>query len=370
MSANALPTDTASQSDCRSLPLFPDLRASSPLYREINAHNFNDPFLAALVASAPVQRLKGIGFLGAIDYVRHGNGLQHHRRRHNRYDHSIGVARLAQIYAQLRELPQNEARILIAAGILHDVGHGPLSHTLEPIFQNKFDISHHKVGASIVRGKTSLGNDVQEIMRRYQIDLEEVVAMIEGHHNGPHSYLFSSPINFDTIEGITRSSLFMARTAWKASGEELVRRIAKQDRLPTEAIDKFWALKHDVYNLFIHTQSGLVFDGLAQAYMLSNIDQFRETDFFLTEDQLRYKQPVMFHLFAWARTSRNRIYVRANQLNPALLRHEIRAPKRTFFVDREVELTSVDDLSRRYQQRKKSRHVTIEQLVKPCSDQD
>ena len=152
---------------------------------------FDDPFLASLEASKPVQRLKRIGFLGAIDYVQHSNGSQHHRRRHNRYDHSMGVAHLAQIYAQLCGLSQNKARVLTAAGLLHDVGHGPLSHTLEPIFQDKFDIGHHKAGQNIIHGETQLGTDIRDIMRQHKVDSDEVMSMIDGNDSGPHSFLFS-----------------------------------------------------------------------------------------------------------------------------------------------------------------------------------
>ena len=149
---------------------FADLTASDFLYRDRKISPFADPFLLELTATRPVQRLKKIGFLGAIDYRRHGSGREPHRRRHNRYDHSVGVALLALHYAAIRGLPQQTTRTLSAAGLLHDVGHGPLSHTLEPVFKRQFDICHHQLGLEVIYGNSILGDEIVRIMNAYSID--------------------------------------------------------------------------------------------------------------------------------------------------------------------------------------------------------
>ena len=121
-----------------SLPLFPDMEAASPFRRPVDTRSlFQDPLLRQLIGSRPVQRLRRIGFLGAVDRIQSRNW-------YTRHDHSVGVARLALLYAKSRSLSQHDTRVLAVAGLLHDVGHGPLSHTLEPIFKDRFGISHHK----------------------------------------------------------------------------------------------------------------------------------------------------------------------------------------------------------------------------------
>src|SRR4029077_8514718 len=75
----------------------------------------DDEFLRELIASRPVQRLRRIGFLRAIDYLMHGNGSAPHRRRHNRFDHSVNVALLALRYAVQRDLDPQETRRIPAA---------------------------------------------------------------------------------------------------------------------------------------------------------------------------------------------------------------------------------------------------------------
>jgi hypothetical protein len=115
---------------------------------------FDDPFLSALASCRAMLRMQNVGFLGAIDYLRHGNGPAPHRRRHTRYEHSVGVSTLAIIYGRVRELSQRERRVIAAAGLVHDIGHGPLSHTLEPVFREAFGIDHHTAGYNILKGNS------------------------------------------------------------------------------------------------------------------------------------------------------------------------------------------------------------------------
>lgn len=353
----------AIDTDWEKLPLFPDLLPCVPIFeRDIQAV-FDDPFLAEIAYSGPVQRLKRIGFLGAIDYIRSSNGYQSHRRRHNRFDHSVGVAELALLYADIKGLSGSESRVLAAAGLLHDIGHGPLSHTLEPVFKAAFDISHHLAGNDILTGRSPFGDEIPEIMSAYSVDLDEVTAMIEGKHGSPHSFLFSSPINLDTIEGISRSQAFASASIRQMNPRNLVAAIASSDTLPVEALDEFWELKHEIYNLLIHNPCGLIFDGLAQAFMDYNIDDFRPADFLKTEDQLRHKVPELFYIFAWAKSSKRRAYYRLSELIPEILAYDLRAPKRDFFINKNIPINRLEDLSVRYTQKKDHRNLTIGELL-------
>ncbi|WP_298290579.1 HD domain-containing protein [Novosphingobium sp.] len=345
------------------LPLFPELPPTPALLLDSEDRVFTDPFLAELAHTRPLQRLKNIGFLGALDYIRLSNGSDFHRRRHNRYDHSLGVAELALLYADIRGLNRYDSRVLAAAGLLHDIGHGPLSHTLEPVFNANFGINHHKAGTAILEGKTALGGQIHEIMTAYQVDLDEVVAMIDGTHPGAHAFLFASPINLDTIEGISRSRLFAAKATRPFNPKRLVALIAAEDAWPTKAADEFWRLKDSVYNLIIHHPHGLLFDGLAQAYMSAEISQFRPAYFLWNEEQLRSRQPELFSIFAWARKSKRRALNRLSEKNPKIFEHSLKAPVRSFAINEHCRVNQPDDLKIRYVQSKISRSVTIAELV-------
>lgn len=193
---------------------------------------------------------------------------------------------MALLYASYRDLSRREARLLSIAGLLHDVGHGPLSHTLEPIFREQFGISHHDVGAKIIRGELPIGSDIPKMLARRGVDADEVNAMIDGSHHAPHAFLFSGPINLDMIEGIARCHVLYGRGRKRlVSAANIVRELAAINDISTPTFDIFWQLEHDMYNRFIHNRIGLLFDGLAQAFMHQNVDEFLPSDFFKDEVQ-------------------------------------------------------------------------------------
>lgn len=336
------------------LPLFPSLGEFPTVLSR--ADKFDDPFLRELILTAPVQRLKDIGFLGAIDYVVVGNGRQNHRRRHNRFDHSLGVAQLASIYSAIRGLSLDESRLLTAAGLLHDIGHGPLSHTLEPVFKANFSIGHHAAGNDLLNSSKEL----RSVCAAYNVDIDAVTAMIEGESEGAHGFLFGSPINLDTIEGITRSRVFVASHHAPLPTRRIVELIANAPCWPTDLLDQFWALKHFVYENFIHHRLGLIYDGLAQAYMVKHLDWFDQRDFSKNESQLRAKIPELFHLFAVG--ARSLMQLRS-RLDIEMLDFVVKSPKRSFYIERNFPLNSPNDLGRRYVQSKTMRSATLGALL-------
>ena len=336
------------------LPLFPSLGEFQTVLSR--ADKFDDPFLNELILTAPVQRLKDIGFLGAIDYVVVGNGRQNHRRRHNRFDHSLGVAQLASVYAGIRNLSLDESRLLSAAGLLHDIGHGPLSHTLEPVFKANFSIGHHAAGNDLLRSSKEL----KSVCAAYNVDLDAVAEMIEGESENAHGFLFGSPINLDTIEGITRSRVFVTSHHAPLPTRRIVELIAEAPSWPTDLLDQFWELKHFVYENFIHNRLGLIYDGLAQAYMVKHLDWFDKRDFSKNESQLRAKIPELFHLFAVG--ARSLVQLRS-RLDVEMLDFVVKSPKRNFCVKSEFEINSPNDLSKRYVQSKTMRSTTLGALL-------
>ena len=340
-----------------SLPLFPDMEAASPFRRPVDTRSlFQDPLLRQLIGSRPVQRLRRIGFLGAVDRIQSRNW-------YTRHDHSVGVARLALLYAKSRSLSQHDTRVLAVAGLLHDVGHGPLSHTLEPIFKDRFGISHHKAGCEIIRGETSLGREIPEVLASHGLDPDEVNAMIGGTHNGRHAYLFSSPINLDTIEGVTRCfSFFVKRSPETVSAERIVREVSEADTPPTRTLDSFWSLKHQMYNSAIHHSVGLLYDGLAQAVATQDMNSFQPQDFLKDEEQLRRGKRRLFTFLDCARRSPEAL---RKILPDSILSHEIIAPIRTFYCDTSVALKKSADLVFRYTQKKTFRRVPIDHLLPP-----
>lgn len=319
-----------------------------------------DDFVRALAGTRPMRRLRRIGFLGAIDYIKKQTGSAPHKRRHNRLEHSLGVGLLAELYARSSPAEVIDRRLLLAAALLHDVGHGPLSHTLEPVFDAEFGINHHQATELIVRGQTRLGLEVAAALRNYSVDAVEVVSLINGRHSGPMNFLFSGQINLDTLEGITRSRAFLSKATAPASAGSMASKIARLDCLPTAELDDFWKTKHQVYNLFIHANRGLVLDSIAQAYMRDNLRLFKLDDFFATEQSLKNRHPYLFQLFEAASQSPSAL---APLIPSSWLDARMRVKKRAFHIDPSVDLDSLSAMNARYFQTKSYRYVSLRELL-------
>ena len=234
--------------------------------------------------------MENIRFLGGIDYllVRAPNGASGNTR-HTRYQHSVGVARLALLYSDTVELPSRERDLLTAAALLHDIGHAPLSHSLEPVFLEEFGIDHHSATESIILGESPLGRDVYNVLRRHSIDVSRLLNLIRGQDSSFHLFM-AGPINFDTIEGILRSSIyFRPRLNFPKPEvvlEAAIQRSGDDDRA---IIDQFWLAKDFVYQHLINSNSGILADYVCKAYLRQNLNDIRKEnrvnadDFFSTE---------------------------------------------------------------------------------------
>lgn len=252
----------------------------------------DNQLFSELISTSALRRLKSIRFLGGIDYlfVRSPNGIKGNIR-YTRYQHSLGVARLALFYSRSRALNPSDRRLVLAAALLHDVGHAPLSHSLEPVFAEVFGLDHHGVTKDIVSGRAHLGREVYETLRRNQISVERVITIIAGDEQGFDGF-FAGPINFDTIEGILRSQTFARPSASIPSPESVTEAAIKRaDEKDRDMVDEFWAYKDKVYRHVINSRSGTLADFACQFFMRRHLDDLNEGDYLKTEGQIFRKLP-------------------------------------------------------------------------------
>lgn len=99
--------------------------------------------LQKLIEAPEFQRLRGIRQNGLANLVFHG-------AEHSRFSHSMGVAHLARTMferlcrnSSVQEDAYDKLQVG-AASLVHDVGHGPFSHTLEEILKENGIPFHHE----------------------------------------------------------------------------------------------------------------------------------------------------------------------------------------------------------------------------------
>ena len=100
-----------------------------PIHKEIiiDSGKPEELMIMQLIDTLAFQRLRRIKQLGAASLLFHG-------AESSRFTHSIGVFCVARkIYKRLIEKKPEFSKnkfILFGAALLHDLGHGPLSHTI------------------------------------------------------------------------------------------------------------------------------------------------------------------------------------------------------------------------------------------------
>ena len=257
----------------------------------------NDRLLMELIETPAVQRLKEIRFLGAIDYrrVRRPNGKPG-AIRYTRYQHSLGVMHLALRYCLKRRIPLPERRLAGAAALLHDIGHPPLSHSVESVFKEEFGIDHHVATENIICGRIPLGKDVFSTLRHHGMNVEELVAVVSGESMRFDGF-FRGPINLDTIEGILRSYGYMRQSPTvprpEAVTDAAIRRKSHKDR---DVVDVFWKCKNWVYNNIINSLDGVLADIVCKMFLGRNLVRIKRDSFFGTENRLFEQLPGLREL--------------------------------------------------------------------------
>jgi uncharacterized protein len=128
----------------------------------------------ALIGALPFLRLDRIQQLGFVSRVWPG-------AKHTRYEHSLGVMHVTRLAVNhLRRIPEGafitdeDARTVIAASLLHDIGHYPFSHAIEEIGPPV--LPHEEVGREMI----GQGEIAAVLERDWGVSPAGVAAMIHG----------------------------------------------------------------------------------------------------------------------------------------------------------------------------------------------
>jgi len=165
------------------------------------------------------QRLRRIRQLGFTDMVYPG-------AMHTRFEHSLGVMHLiTKMYNSIIQrnekfLEENvnynktdlerERQLIRLAGLLHDVGHPPFSHSSEELFPDGY--SHEDYTIAIIKTSFKKIIDGHRINKNYNITSEEVAGMISGNAEILKEKIFwkillSSQLDADRCDYLLRDSL-------------------------------------------------------------------------------------------------------------------------------------------------------------------
>ena len=133
--------------------------------------NLNDPIdclLAKIIDTKEFQRLRRIRQMGLGWFTFHG-------AEHSRFGHSIGAMFIAKkminhLADNFEEINKYKARILVSA-LIHDIGHGPFSHTSEKLLS----FNHEKWTMKIIQDDSEIHKLLINFDKNFLNDILEIM---------------------------------------------------------------------------------------------------------------------------------------------------------------------------------------------------
>ena len=154
-----------------------------------------------LINTPEFQRLRRIRQLGTSFMTFHG-------AEHSRFSHSLGVYEIARrIISQFERnrypgWPGEEKLLCLCAALLHDLGHGPFSHSVEKVFGTR----HEDWTCKLVLGDT----EVNRVLREADETLPERVSAVIGKTYPKEIVvsIISSQLDSDRMDYLLRDAYF------------------------------------------------------------------------------------------------------------------------------------------------------------------
>jgi uncharacterized protein len=217
---------------------------------------FNDPVYGFITVSDTViqklidhpdfQRLGRISQVGLSSLVYPGS-------QHTRFHHALGAMHLMQqAILVLRnkgiEISDKEERGALIAILLHDIGHGPFSHTLEGNLVHK--VHHEDLSIALM----------QRLADKLHPSLEEALQIFRGNYTRPFFHqLVSGQLDVDRLDYLMRDSFYTGVAEGVIGSERIIKMMhVLEESLVVEekgiySIEKFLIARRLMYwQVYLH----------------------------------------------------------------------------------------------------------------------
>ena len=178
-----------------------------PIHGDIKIEGIFLDFLEA----PEIQRLYNIKQLGFAHLVFPGG-------HHTRLEHSLGTYYMSVKACEILELNDEEKELVSCAAFLHDIGHGPFSHTLESILRKALNVDHIDLTEKLILGKYVIFNDdekkiiepvtIFEILKEHGINYHKIIDIIKGNGKDYLSQFLNSPVDVDQLDYLMRDAYY------------------------------------------------------------------------------------------------------------------------------------------------------------------
>jgi HD superfamily phosphohydrolase len=168
-----------------------------------------DDLIFDIIQHPYFQRLRRISQLGLTNLVYPG-------ALHTRFHHALGAMHLmtiaiATIRRKGHEITPEEERGVLIAILLHDIGHGPFSHTLEYDIVNK--VSHEDISSFFI----------ERISMAFDGKLDLALLIFKNNYHKKFLYqLVSSQLDMDRLDYLNRDSFYTGVSEGKIGSDRII----------------------------------------------------------------------------------------------------------------------------------------------------
>ncbi|MES1044165.1 HD domain-containing protein [Heyndrickxia oleronia] len=183
-----------------------------PVHRYVHVR---DKVIWDLIATKEFQRLRRIRQLGTTYFTFHG-------AEHSRFNHSLGVYEIIRriiddVFDGRPEWDPEDRLLTLCAALLHDLGHGPFSHSFEKVFH----LDHEEFTQDIIVGNTEVNAILSKVNADFPTKVAEVIA--KTYENKLIVSLISSQLDADRMDYLLRDAYFTGVSYGNFDMERLLR---------------------------------------------------------------------------------------------------------------------------------------------------
>ncbi len=286
--------------------------------------NIPSDFQFDLIQHPYFQRLSRIKQLGLASFVYPG-------AQHTRLQHSLGAMFLMnmaveQLASRGQEISEKEKEAVLAAILLHDVGHGPFSHVLENTLMDR--VSHEEISLMLFeKMNAEMGG---------KLDMAMAIFKDEYPKRFLHQ-LVSGQLDMDRLDYLTRDSFFTGVVEGNIGFARLIKMLnVANDQLVVEAKGIYSAEQFLVARRFMYWQVYLHKTSVAGEQMLIAI--IRRAKELLAEGKKLFALPQFLYFLE------NKVNLDFFRTNPEALEYFVQLDDNDVFSTIKIWANAVDDV--------------------------
>ena len=274
-------------------------------------------FFLKIIDSFEFQRLRRISQMGLSELVYPG-------AKHTRFQHALGAMHLMHKAVDVLkrkniDISDKEKKGVMAAILLHDVGHGPFSHALEYALLDS--IRHEDISMALMK----------RLNKKMNGKLDLAIEIFTDQYPKKFLYqLISSQLDMDRMDYLQRDSFYTGVVEGRINAERLIAMLnVHNQQLVVEekgiySVEKFIVSRRFMYwQVYLHKTSFMFEKILEQTlrrakylhrkgeklYLDENLDYFFSHSHLTTDEETLDKfiqltdEDIMFHLKKWIQSN-------------------------------------------------------------------